>query len=391
MATLKPVIVPAKALKDGKHKIRISVSHNGETRYIVTNIILDSAKEFKSGTIVKRGDASYLNTKLRGILQYYQEILDDLQYIEGLTCAELIELMKTTKTNKNCTLKEAYDEYISSSRAMKSTIGTYATAWHTITKYVNPNMQVTQITYGTLLALEKSFKARKLSNSTVHNYMGVLSAVVNYAKKCGYVYFKRDPFLTYRRPMAEIRQAWLTVEEVKRLRDTPLEKKHLDRCRNIILLSYYLGGINITDLIDINFNEQKERIKYVRKKTKNIPKVNPYVEFDIPDEAKDIINKLKDKDGHLRLSGWEKKDCLHHTFTHATKPLANIIGVPRLVYYSARKSFSQHAFNLGIDSSVIEYILGHNLKKDGSSLFHYVYVTPEMATNAIRKVLDNLK
>ena len=48
MATLKTVIVPAKALKEGRHKIRISVAHNGETRYIATNIIIDSDKEFKN-------------------------------------------------------------------------------------------------------------------------------------------------------------------------------------------------------------------------------------------------------------------------------------------------------------------------------------------------------
>ena len=62
MAKIFPVIVPAKVLKGGKHKIRISVSHNGETRYIVTDIIIDSEKEFKNGTIVKRFDAAALNT-----------------------------------------------------------------------------------------------------------------------------------------------------------------------------------------------------------------------------------------------------------------------------------------------------------------------------------------
>lgn len=49
MATLNSVIVPAKVLKDGHHKVRISVAHNGETRYIVTDIIIDLTKEFKNG------------------------------------------------------------------------------------------------------------------------------------------------------------------------------------------------------------------------------------------------------------------------------------------------------------------------------------------------------
>ena len=64
MATLNAVIVPAKALKGGKHKVRISVAHNGETRYIVTNIIIDSDKEWRNGQVVKRPDAAMKNTRI---------------------------------------------------------------------------------------------------------------------------------------------------------------------------------------------------------------------------------------------------------------------------------------------------------------------------------------
>lgn len=94
MATLNAVILPAKVLKGGRHKIRISVAHNGETRYIVTDIIIDSLKEFKNGSIVKRPDAAMLNTKLRGIIQRYQGVLDELEYINGLTCPELVFQIK---------------------------------------------------------------------------------------------------------------------------------------------------------------------------------------------------------------------------------------------------------------------------------------------------------
>ena len=68
MATLNALIVPAKVLKGGRHKVRISVAHNGETRYIVTDIIIDSSKEFKNGQVVKRPDAASMNTKLRGLI-----------------------------------------------------------------------------------------------------------------------------------------------------------------------------------------------------------------------------------------------------------------------------------------------------------------------------------
>ena len=47
MAILSAVVVPGKALKGGRHKVRIAVAHNGETRYIVTDIQIDSLKVVK--------------------------------------------------------------------------------------------------------------------------------------------------------------------------------------------------------------------------------------------------------------------------------------------------------------------------------------------------------
>ena len=61
MPTLSLTVLPAKALKGGKNKVRIAVAHNCQTRYIVTDIIIDSPKEWKNGQIVKRDDAGYLN------------------------------------------------------------------------------------------------------------------------------------------------------------------------------------------------------------------------------------------------------------------------------------------------------------------------------------------
>lgn len=73
MATFFIIIVPALILKDGKHKIRIAMTHNGQTRYIATNITIDSIKGFKSGRIVKRNDKDILNLQLKKICDQYEE------------------------------------------------------------------------------------------------------------------------------------------------------------------------------------------------------------------------------------------------------------------------------------------------------------------------------
>lgn len=391
MATISAVLVPAKVLKGGRHKIRISVSHNGETRYIVTDIIVDSEKEFKNGAIVKRPDAAYLNTRLRGMLQRYQEELDRLAYTNGLTCAELVTSLKDGGDNRHRTIDSVFQEYISVRRIKPSTAYCYKEAWRRITNHVNKQTLVENIRQSTIMNLEKKFFSRGMKNGTIKGHLVLLKSILNFARRCGYVEFRVDPFANHTMPSGEPRDSWLTVEQIRRLRDAEFKKKSMRRCRDLILLSYYLGGINMADLVKIDFHACGDRLRYTRTKTELLPKTNKYVEFDIPAEAKPIIKRLIGDDGRIKASEYERKNVCKSFLSRGAGMLRESLDLPNLVYYSARKSFAQHALELGVKESVIDYILGHTLKKAGNTLYHYVYVTPEMATKAVRMVLDNLK
>lgn len=198
-------------------------------------------------------------------------------------------------------------------------------------------------------------------------------------------------FAGYELPKMEVRQSWLSVDEVRKIRDIESVKPNIMKCRDLFMLSYYLGGINMIDLLNINFNEQTDTIHYVRTKTEYRPKMNKFVEFRIPDEAKDIIARHKGTDGFIRVTEFQRKSNCHYFFDVNMPKLAEITGIKQLIFYSARKSFSQHAFDLGISESVIDYILGHRVDKGGTSLYAYISVTPDKATKAVRQVLDNLK
>ncbi|WP_365979423.1 Arm DNA-binding domain-containing protein [uncultured Bacteroides sp.] len=122
MANLSLVIVPAKALKDRSHKIRVAVSHNGETRYIITDLRINSAKEFKNGQVIKRNDAGFMNTKLRSILSEYQKIFHCNMQTKAFVPTSLvlaqdymeqaIDLKETNRTNRHIYfMKELYQDY----------------------------------------------------------------------------------------------------------------------------------------------------------------------------------------------------------------------------------------------------------------------------------------
>lgn len=392
MATLNSVIVPGKALKGGRHKVRISVAHNGEFRYILTDIVLNSAKEFKNGQIVKRPDAAILNTKLRGIMQKCQRAIDELEYIEGLTCPELVYQIKHAERYRHRTLSSIYTEYIDYTRLKPGTRSFYASSINCIIECLGDKLLVENINHSTILALDKFMREdKKFKQSTIRNRLVFLMVLLNYAKRCGYVQFRVDPFFGYELPKAEVRQSWLSVDEVRAIRDFQPPTKGQALAKDLFMLSYYLGGINMVDMQDLNFNENPTRIHYVRKKTEHRPKLNKFVEFDIPAEALEIINRRKGDDGRLALSENQRKEHCHSLFDLHLRKIATALNIPNLIYYSARKSFSQHAFDLGVDTPTIDYILGHRVDKNSTSLFNYITVTPELATQAVKIVLDNLR
>ena len=62
----------------------------------------------------------------------------------------------------------------------------------------------------------------------------------------------------------------------------------------------------------------------------------------------------------------------------------------KITFYSARKSFVQHGFELGIPLEILEYCIGQSMKTN-RPIFNYVKIMRQHADLAIRQILDNLK
>lgn len=394
MATLSLVIVPAKVLKNGRHNVRIAVAHNGTTRYLLTGIFIDSSREFRNGAVVKRPDAAFLNSRLRHIIQEYQDKMDKISGLPGLSCPELVFLLKRSHDIEDHTLQSTFEEMIRSSTAKESTITANSYYWNSISKVIDTSCKLTHLTSQMINRAALKLRQSGLAPSSTGNYLMMIKQVIRFAEKNGYVRYEIDPFIMTKIPKPRVRESWISVEQVKAIRDADLKSEKTRVARDLFMLSYYLGGINMIDLLAINF-KQCGRLKYERSKTSNREKINRFVEFDIPDEAKEIIKRYMSPDGFLRGKYINVKNKCCILFRYELKKIASMLNIDDLVYYSARKSFAQHALELGVATTVIDYILGHALNSGNmsnrSSLFHYVFVPPEMATNAIRKVLDNLK
>ena len=155
------------------------------------------------------------------------------------------------------------------------------------------------------------------------------------------------------------------------------------------MLTYYLGGINLKDLLEYNFKD-KDYIRYIRHKTRNRKKGANEIVFSLQTEAKEIINRYLSKEGKLRFGKYLSYKQIYSLIFRNINKVAEISGISKKVtYYSARKTFAQHGYNLGIQIEKIEYCIGHSMKSN-RPIFNYIKIMQEHADKVFREILNQL-
>lgn len=391
MTTLKIAVVPAKMLKSGKHKIRIAVGHNKETRYLVTRFTIDNLSYLKDGQVIETPNALNVNMKLRNILNSYQEALDRIN-TQSYTCKQLIEYLSTIKQGTT-SFSATSNEFIINmeNEGRKSTAELYRRTCNYFNEFIEYDIMLDAITPRTIKDFDiYMHKVRGLNPVTRGTHMAHIKAIINQAVRDKKVAHETHPFEYYEKPEGSVRELDITIEEVKMIRDSTPKEKSLRVARDLFMLSYYLGGINLIDLMQFNF-KNKDTIEYIREKSKNTKKGDKKVSLTIPDEAKPIIKEWIGKNGKLNFGYKYTYDNFRKYVTREIGRLAEKIGIEsHVVYYSARKSFVQHGFELGITLETLEYCIGQSMKKN-RPIFNYVKIMRKHADIAIRKIIDNLK
>lgn len=388
MATLKLVIVPAKRLVNGKHKIRVALSHNSNTRYIPTDVIISDG-EFKDGMVVNRDDASHLNVKLRNILNYYQNIIDETMQLGSYTCSEVIKLLLKEHRYSNAKFSDAMSAYLDDLKEEErhKSEKLYRLACESFIRECG-DIFLNMITEKDIKTFRRNLEKRHLSPTTVRIYMTLVKVVIHFAEKRKMCKFEDNPFEDITPPSANVRELDLTIREIKAIRDLEAPKYNICVARDIFMLSYYLGGINLVDMLEVDF--RKNYIEYYRQKTKNKKHGESKTAFSIQPEARDIINKYMKKNGKLVFGKYDTFGKAYSVISRKMDELAELAGIrKRVVFYSARKSFVQHGFDLGIALETLEYCIGQSMKTN-RPIFNYVRVMRNHADKAMRQIFDSL-
>ena len=393
MATISLCIVTSRPRQDGTFAIRFKITNGTSVTYISTQYYVEK-KQWNGGQVVRHPQAAMINAKLSQMLCAYQTKLDELDPPKSVPASKIREWLESDATPNKESFTAFAERYIE--RLKENNQKSYAqNMGYTLKAIVDcfgGSVRLKDFTYIALGLFENHLRGNGQSDTTINIRMTHLKALLNYAVKTGAVEYKIPPFANYRMPAKNVREIWITKEELKKLREAEFsgisERRHTV-ARDLFMLSFYFAGINLTDLMDARLDG--DTINFIRKKTAAKKQGEKGVSLTIQPEARVIIDKYITADGTLDF-GYHYRD--YEQFRSFVTKGLNKIGVDlgfekKLMFYSARKTFVQFGQQLGIPLYVLEYAIGQTIKDANSRpIFDYLKVMRFQADLAIRKIID---
>lgn len=412
MAQLSFVIVPSRPNADGSHQIRLKISNNRTIRYISTKYRVGTEKQFQNGRVVKHPQAIAINQALKTLMDDYEGRLAKFANPKA-TATEVKEFLEADYIHSDL-VSEFANHYIAKLKSNGQ--DSYAQNMEYTLKYLlecfgesitfqlfsplalkrfenhlrEVGSRKTQKKDGKTVGRPKTPKP--ISDTSINIRMTHLKALLNAAVTEGIVEYKVFPFRGYKMPTKNVRETWITKEELKKLREAEFAGVSAQRhtvARDLFMLSFYFAGINLTDLMDAKLDG--DTINFVRKKTAAKKTGEKGVSLTIQPEARTIIDKYLAEDGKLNFGyNYSQYEQFRSFVTKGLNKIGEDLGFEKkLMFYSARKTFVQFGQQLGIPLYVLEYAIGQSIKDaNNRPIFDYMKVMRSQADMAIRTIIS---
>ena len=364
-------------LQDGTYPVQVKVGY-GTNIYLATGIYL-APEDWDSKLQVCTGkQARSTNNILRNsLLQVSNRILElrESGQWEKLTRPQIRQMLTDMSLTTPTIDVPTLGDYIDKVKALKkeNTARSYENTLVKLKAYCDPyKVRFSDMSFAWFEGFVNAMS--DLKRNTVAKYLKCIKTVIRYAEDDGVEvnqgYKKVNSRAERDTPMRN-----LPVETFRRIRDTVIKGKTA-RYKDAFLLSFYLIGINMADLLALPKDSiVNGRLLYKRAKTgKNYSIL-------IQPEAQAIIDKYPGKD-HL-LDFVEKCSC----FRYNCNDLLNKLEAG-LTWYWARYSWANYAVDLDIPKDIISEALGH---KHGSTVTGiYIKYSLDKVDKANRQVIDYL-
>ncbi len=309
---------------------------------------------------------------------------------------ERVRVVIGQKIPKSNTLYAYYEKYVAGIRSGK-TKDSFLQSLKKAQKYDPVDRPFSSITAGWLRGFDEFCANENMKVNARSVYLRNIRTIYNRAIDDGVAQLNDYPFRRFKIKQERTRKRALTVEQLRMLRDYPCTESQ-KQYRDIFMLIFYLGGINIGDLLKLTEIENGY-IYYTRAKTRR-----PY-QIKVEPEALEIINRYRGGNHLLAVADRYQN---HEDFTRRINRALRTIGAPiaekteatkpgpppvdkekgvfpGLSTYWARHSWATMAAELDIPKETIAKVLGHS-ESDVTSI--YIAFNQKKIDKAIRDVID---
>jgi len=408
MATIKISLDLRVAKKDGSYPLKLSLFHKGTT---VINMGISVTEDQWNGTAVTGHPKSKIfNKVIHNKKVLAESIILNLSNSGKLARMTLKQLRDCIENNDKDTelieenpvykVKEHFNRYIEMTKNIR-TKQIYRETLDKITAY-SPEITFEDLNISWLKSFDL-YLAVCCKTNTRAIHMRNIRAVFNDAINEELISQNLYPFRKFKIKKEKTIKRSLTVDQIKLLRDYPVEK-HQERYRDLFMLIFYLIGINLIDLLHLE-EIRNGRIEYRRAKTGAL-----YSIFVLP-EAQQIIDKYRGskylinvldsysnyKDFAARMNEnlktigkleWVSNNAKEEKFVKRNKKKISPL-FPDITIYHARHSWATIAASLDIPKETISAGLGHEIGSETTSI--YIDFDMNKVDQANRDVLACLK
>lgn len=407
MATVH-IYLDKRILRGAEAQLKIGINKKGSSAYIALGQWIlpsqwDKVREKVKDHPNKLAINSYLYNRKTEINNLLMQLTVDGE-LTNLNATQIknriIGILEPTDFNQN-SLVYRMEEY-SKTREAKSTREKYE---HTIKRILEYDSHARSITFEEITKewlagfdrfLLKYSPAKNGRNIHLRNIRAVFNDAIDNGITSAY------PFRKFKIRPEETQKRSLTLNQLRELFSYPVEP-YQQRYLDMFKLSFFLIGINVTDLCQLYDITPQQRIVYRRAKTKKMYSIK------VEPEALEIINRYRGEKFLLNLlDGIQSPRTFTMKFDRSLKEIGPVTyepnpdwrhgskkhrlrkvhhsAFPNLSSYWARHTWATIASELDIPNETISAALGHSITNKTTAI--YIDYNMSKVDDANRKVID---
>lgn len=374
--------------KENLYAIVILIVHKNSNTEIATKVAIDK-KFWDSGRIMRNcpqvENVRMENIKLSGKLNEVYEFIEELEEkrrIDSMSAKQIADYVKKGGTNQSDRDFLAYMEEYLAKIPNQSTREKYAITLNVLKTYTK-HLFFSDITKPWLYRF-KEWRLNSVAPATTNIDLRNIRAVINRAIDVDEIIGQElYAFRKFDFAKAEPRNLRLPIKKLKEIRDYNTTKKIELLAIDFFMLSFYLIGMNNSDIYSME-GVTEGRVEYTRNKT------SKQYSIKVEPEALEIIERRK---GFQKFLIYQERYGNARNLTKQInkhlKKVGKVVGVPDLKMYHARHSWAGIAARkpIGATKALIGQALGHGRITVTDTYFDY---DNELVDDLNRKVLDLL-